>query len=87
MVTAADGAYTFGPSQDWALHDRRRAADFAKRQLTLPSSVQEQASRDFQLVCGCDHRDSRSNRSRPQLQTQDASVGTVATEQKSMICR
>jgi len=82
MVTAADGAYTFGPVRIGPYTIDVEAAGFRKATTHVTVSVQEQARADFQLVAGAITETVEVTAAAPQLQTQDASVGTVATSQQ-----
>src|SRR5216684_5143731 len=81
-VTAADGAYTFGPVKIGPYTIDVEAAGFRKATTHVTVNVQEQARADFRLVAGAITETVEVTAAAPQLQTQDASVGTVATSQQ-----
>src|SRR5713226_1109727 len=81
-VTSADGAYTFGPVKIGPYMIDVEAAGFRKATSHVTVNVQEQARADFQLVAGAITETVEVTAAAPQLQTQDASVGTVATSQQ-----
>ncbi|PWT81615.1 MAG: hypothetical protein C5B58_09575 [Acidobacteria bacterium] len=80
--TAADGTYTFGPVRIGPYTIRVEAAGFRKATTHVAVNVQEQARADFQLVTGAITETVEVTAAAPQLQTQDASVGTVATREQ-----
>src|SRR6201984_998891 len=81
-VTAGDGAYTFGPIKIGAYTIDVEARGFRKATTHVTVNVQEQARADFQLVAGVITETVEVTAAAPQLQTQDASVGTVAKSQQ-----
>jgi hypothetical protein len=81
-VSAADGAYTFGPIKIGPYTISVEAAGFRKATTHVTVSVQEQARADFRLETGAITETVEVIGAAPQLQTQDASVGTVATSQQ-----
>src|SRR6266567_3423844 len=81
-VTSADGAYTFGPVKIGPYTIDVEAAGFRKATTHVTVNVQEQARADFRLVAGAITETVEVTAAAPQLQTQDASVGTVATSQQ-----
>src|SRR5260370_34576067 len=81
-VTAADGSYTFDPVKIGAYTLAVEAAGFRKATSHGTVNVQEQARADFRVVAGAITSTIQVTAAAPQLQTQDASVGTVATSQQ-----
>lgn len=81
-VTSRDGTYTFGPIKIGPYKIDVEAAGFRKATTQLTINVQEQARADFQLVPGAASETVEVTAAAPQLQTQDASVGTVAISQQ-----
>src|ERR1700724_3045743 len=81
-VTSADGDYTFGPVKIGPYTIDVEAAGFRKETTHVTVNVQEQARADFRLVTGAITETVEVTSAAPQLQTQDASVGTVATSQQ-----
>src|SRR5260370_30366463 len=81
-VTAADGAYTFGPVKIRPYTIDVEAAGFRKATTHVTVNVHEQARADFRLVAGAVTVPIQVTAAAPPLQTQDASVGTVATSQQ-----
>ena len=81
-TSAADGTYTFGPVKIGPYTVNVEAAGFRKATTHLTVHVQEQARADFQLMTGAASETIEVTSAAPQLQTQDASVGTVATSQQ-----
>jgi Carboxypeptidase regulatory-like domain len=81
-VTSADGAYTFGPVKIGPYTIDVEAAGFRKATTHVTVNVQDQARADFQLVAGAITETVEVTSAAPQLQTQDASVGVVATGQQ-----
>ena len=81
-VTASDGAYTFGPIKIGVYTISVEAAGFRKATTHVTVSVQDQARADFQLVAGAITETVEVTSAAPQLQTQDASVGVIATGQQ-----
>ena len=81
-VTAADGTYAFGPVKIGPYTINVEAAGFRKSTSHVVVNVQDQARADFRLVAGAITETVEVTAVAPQLQTQDASVGTVATSQQ-----
>ena len=81
-VSAADGTYTFGPVKIGSYTINVEAAGFKTATTHVVVNVQEQARADFKLVTGAITDTVEVTAVAPQLQTQDASVGTVATSQQ-----
>jgi len=81
-VSAADGSYTFSPIKIGAYTVAVEAPGFRRAATHVTVNVQEQARADFQLVTGAATETIEVTAAAPQLQTQDASVGTVATSQQ-----
>src|ERR1700719_1499383 len=81
-VTSADGDYTFGPVKIGPYTIDVEAAGFRKETTHVTVNVQEQARADFRLVTGAITETVEVTSAAPQLQTQDASVGSVATSQQ-----
>ena len=81
-MTAKDGTYTFSPVKIGSYTLSVEAAGFKKGTTHVSVSVQEQARADFQLVAGAVTETVEVTSAAPQLQTQDASVGTVATAEQ-----
>jgi hypothetical protein len=77
--TAKDGAFTFSPVKIGSYRLSVEAAGFKRAATHVTVNVQEQARADFQLVTGAVSETVEVTATSPQLQTQDASVGTVAT--------
>ena len=80
--TGADGTYTFSPVKIGPYTVTADAGGFRQATTHLTVNVQEQARADFQLVTGAANETVEVTSAAPQLQTQDASVGTVATSQQ-----
>ena len=78
-VTAKDGTFTFSPLKIGSYKLTVEAPGFKKAATRATVNVQEQARADFQLVTGAVTETVEVTSIAPQLQTQDASVGTVAT--------
>ena len=81
-VTGTDGTYTFGPVKIGSYTMSVEAAGFRKATTHVTVNVQEQARADFRLETGSITETVEVTAAAPQLQTQDASVGTVATSQQ-----
>src|SRR5690348_9040484 len=81
-VTAGDGTYTFSPVKIGPYTVTAEAGGFRQTTTHLTVNVQQQARADFQLVAGAATESVEVTAVAPQLQTQDASVGTVATSQQ-----
>jgi hypothetical protein len=81
-VTASDGTYTFEPVKIGAYTVNIEAAGFKKAKTSVTVNVQQQARADFRLETGAVTETVEVTAAAPQLQTQDASVGTVATSQQ-----
>src|SRR4029077_12466752 len=81
-VTAADGTYTFGPIKIGPYTISVEAPGFRKATTHTTVNVQEQARADFRLETGAITETVEVTGAAPQLQTQDASVGTVATSEQ-----
>jgi Carboxypeptidase regulatory-like domain/TonB-dependent Receptor Plug Domain len=80
--TAAEGTYTLGPLKIGSYTVSVEAAGFRKATTHVTVNVQEQALVDFRLVTGAVTETVEVTTAAPQLQTQDASVGTVATREQ-----
>ena len=78
-VTAGDGTFTFGPVKIGSYAVSVEAPGFSKATMHITINVQEQARADFRLVTGGVTQTVDVKATPPQLQTQDASVGMVAT--------
>ncbi len=78
-VTARDGTYTFNPVKIGSYTVSVEAAGFRKAAAHVVVNVQEQARADFQLVPGAVTETVEVTATPSQMQTQDASVGTIAT--------
>ena len=78
-VTAKDGTFTFSPLKIGSYKLTVEAPGFKKAATRTTVNVQEQARADFQLMTGAVSETVEVTSIAPQLQTQDASVGTVAT--------
>ena len=81
-VTGSDGTYTFGPVKIGTYTVNVEAAGFRKATTHVAVNVQEQARADFRLVTGSITETVEVTAAAPQLQTQDASVGTIATREQ-----
>ena len=81
-VTATDGGYTFGPIKIGAYTISVEAPGFRTATTHVTVNVQDQARADFRLVAGAVTETIEVTSVAPQLQTQDASVGTVATSEQ-----
>jgi hypothetical protein len=81
-ITGADGAYTFEPVKIGSYTISVEAAGFRKATTHVTVNVQQQARADFRLVTGAITDTVEVTAVAPQLQTQDASVGTVATREQ-----
>ena len=81
-VTAKDGTYTFSPVKIGSYVLSVESPGFKKATTHVSVNVQEQARADFQLVTGAVTETVQVTSAAPQLQTQDASVGTVATSER-----
>jgi hypothetical protein len=81
-VTAKDGTYTFSPVKIGSYALSVESPGFKKATTHVSVNVQEQARADFQLVTGAVTETVEVTSAAPQLQTQDASVGTVATSEQ-----
>src|SRR6266436_2892074 len=81
-VTGTDGTYTFGPVKIGSYTMSVEAAGIRKTTTHVTVNVQEQARADFRLETGSITETVEVTAAAPQLQTQDASVGTVATSQQ-----
>src|SRR5580704_8683614 len=78
-VTAGDGTYTFNPVKIGSYTVSVEAAGFRKAAAHVVVNVQEQARADFQLVPGAVNETVEVTATPSQMQTQDASIGTIAT--------
>ncbi len=78
-TTASDGTYTFEPVKVGPYMVTVEFTGFRRATTHIFVSVQEQARADFQLTPGEVSTNVEVTGVAPQLQTQDASVGTVAT--------
>src|SRR5438270_647616 len=78
-ITAGDGTYTFNPVKIGSYKVSVEAAGFRQAAAQIVVNVQEQARADFQLVPGAVNERVEVSAAPPQMQTQDASVGTIAT--------
>lgn len=81
-TTAKDGTFTFSPVKIGPYSLSVEASGFKKAATHVTVNVQEQARADFQLVAGAVTETVEVTSALPQLQTQDASVGTVATTEE-----
>lgn len=81
-ASAKDGTYTFGPLKIGPYTLSVEAPGFKKAETHVTVSVQEQVRADFQLVAGAISETVEVTATPPQLQTQDASVGTIANTQQ-----
>ena len=81
-ATAKDGTYTFSPVKIGSYALSVEAPGFKKATTHVSVNVQEQARADFLLVTGAVTETVEVTSAAPQLQTQDASVGTVATTEE-----
>jgi hypothetical protein len=81
-VTAKDGAYTFSPVKIGSYTLSVEAPGFKKASSHVTVDVQQQARADFQLVPGAVTETVEVTSAAPQLQTQDASVGTIASSEQ-----
>src|SRR5258708_1512342 len=80
-ATGSDGTYTFGPVKIGVYTISVEQTGFRKATTHVTVNVQDQARADFQLVAGAITETVEVTSIAPQLQTQDASVGTVATSE------
>ena len=79
-VTGGDGTYTFNPVKIGSYTVSVEATGFRKSEAAhVVVNVQEQARADFQLVPGQVTETVEVSAAPPQMQTQDASIGTIAT--------
>src|SRR5437660_4700125 len=78
-TSGKDGTYTFEPVKIGSYTASVEAPGFKKATSRVTVNVQEQARADFKLVTGAITETVEITAISPQLQTQDASVGTVAT--------
>ena len=81
-VSGADGTYTFGPVKIGSYTISVEVNGFRKATTQVTVNVQEQARADFRLVPGAVTDTVEVTTVAPQLQTQDASVGIVATREQ-----
>ena len=81
-VTGKDGTYTISPVKIGSYTVSVEASGFKRATTRVTVNVQEQARADFQLVTGAVTETVEVTAAAPQLQTQDASVGTVATTEQ-----
>src|SRR5712671_1299623 len=81
-VTGTDGTYTFGPVKIGSYTMSVEAAGFRKTTTHVTVNVQQQVRADFRLETGSITETVEVTAAAPQLQTQDASVGAVATSQQ-----
>lgn len=79
-TTASDGTYTFSPVRIGTYLVGVEAQGFSQEKTRVVVNVQEQARADFKLKTGEVTTTVEVTETAPQLQTQDASVGTVATQ-------
>jgi len=77
--TAGDGTYTFSPVKIGSYTVKVESAGFRASTAHITLNVQEQGRADFKLVAGGSNETVEVTAVAAQLQTQDASVGTVAT--------
>lgn len=82
VTTSADGTFTFDPVKIGPYTVNVEAPGFRKAATHLTVNVQQQARADFQLMAGATNETIEVTAAAPQLQTQDASVGVVATSQQ-----
>ncbi len=78
-VTGADGTYTFSPVKIGSYTVKVESPGFRESVVNVTVDVQQQARADFKLVAGGATQQVEVTAVAPQLQTQDASVGFVAT--------
>ena len=79
-ATAGDGTYTFSPVKIGSYTVSVEATGFRKASAThVVVNVQGQARADFQLVPGAVNETVEVSAVSPQMQTQDASIGAIAT--------
>jgi hypothetical protein len=81
-TTGKDGTFTFSPVKIGSYTLSAEAPGFKKAATHVTVNVQQQARADFQLVTGAVTETVEVTSAAPQLQTQDASVGTVATTEQ-----
>jgi hypothetical protein len=81
-ATGKDGTFTFSPVKIGSYTLTAEASGFKKAATHVTVNVQQQARADFQLVTGAVTETVEVTSAAPQLQTQDASVGTVATTEQ-----
>jgi len=81
-ATGSDGTYTFGPIKIGAYTISVEETGFRKATTHVTVNVQDQARADFRLVAGAVTETVEVTSVAPLLQTQDASVGTVATSEQ-----
>ena len=81
-VTGNDGTYTFNPVRIGSYTITVESAGFERASAHTVVNVQEQARADFKLTAGAVTTTVEVTAVAPQLQTQDASVGTVATREQ-----
>lgn len=81
-ASAQDGTYTFNPVKIGSYTVNVEAPGFKKSTTKITVNVQEQARADFRLETGAVTETVEVNATPPQLQTQDASVGAVATREE-----
>ena len=78
-ATGNDGTYTFNPVKIGSYNITVELAGFQQATSRIAVNVQEQARADFKLTVGAVTTKVEVSALAAQLQTQDASVGTVAT--------
>ena len=81
-MSASDGAYSFAPVKIGRYTVSVEFSGFKKGTTHVVVDVQQQVRADFQLVTGAITEVVEVSAAPPQLQTQDASVGTVATREQ-----
>jgi len=79
-VTGNDGNYTFSPVKIGRYKVAVQAAGFKAETSQIVVNIQDQIRADFRLETGTVSETVVVTGAAPQLQTQDASVGTVATQ-------
>lgn len=79
-VTTKDGQYTFSPVKIGRYKVTAEKAGFSVDETRITVTVQQQARADFSLTPGNVTQRIEVTDIAPQLQTQDASIGSIATE-------
>jgi Carboxypeptidase regulatory-like domain len=81
-VSEGDGTYTFAPIKIGSYMINVETPGFRKATTHVTVNVQDQVRADFRLQTGAITETVEVTAAAPQLQTQDASVGTVATREQ-----